>query len=468
MAVSFTKNQEEITKAWRQVTDTKDTQNWALFGYEGTTNNIKLTSTGSDGLKGLVKHFDCYLIQYAFCRVIDKEHGINKLVLINWQGDASPLSRKGLCASHVGDVVNYFKGCSLTITIRNEDEATVECLMNQIVKTSSSKVNLSSCSNQPNSISSSSNQGDDDDDDDDERVGLRSERIRLERNQETQSLISKGLIKNKRAIFEQAASQQQSQPPPVGHSNTIRRPSGTIVTQRLNAFKSLDAGDSNNSANVEKFTNGSAKRKSSLVKKEDCVDEEKGRIKPAVIDTKATTTTVSTDDTKTDEKTNTNITNTENQIDVDQMTTAKTDASSPSSDLDASQDKSKEMADKSAVAAAEEEEQDTVTKAECNGHGNINNNDDDDGHSDLEAKNEPIHEIKAQLDELSLNGGKYGIKARAMYDYEAADSTEISFDPDDLIGYIKKVDPGWWHGSVITGQHKGQCGLFPANYVEEL
>lgn len=52
--------------------------------------------------------------------------------------------------------------------------------------------------------------------------------------------------------------------------------------------------------------------------------------------------------------------------------------------------------------------------------------------------------------------------ARALFDYEAADETEISFDPDDIITNIDQIDEGWWQGVAPSGAF----GLFPANYVE--
>ncbi|KIH64246.1 SH3 domain protein [Ancylostoma duodenale] len=57
-----------------------------------------------------------------------------------------------------------------------------------------------------------------------------------------------------------------------------------------------------------------------------------------------------------------------------------------------------------------------------------------------------------------------GLRAIALWDYQAADSTEISFDPDDYITEIDQVDPGWWRGRGP----KGDVGLFPANYVRLL
>lgn len=55
----------------------------------------------------------------------------------------------------------------------------------------------------------------------------------------------------------------------------------------------------------------------------------------------------------------------------------------------------------------------------------------------------------------------FGICAVALYDYEAADDTEISFDPGQVITQIEQIDQGWWYGFS-----SGHYGLFPANYVE--
>lgn len=61
----------------------------------------------------------------------------------------------------------------------------------------------------------------------------------------------------------------------------------------------------------------------------------------------------------------------------------------------------------------------------------------------------------------SKSNGSGKLTAIALYDYQAADSDEISFDPNDVITDIVQVDEGWWQGSC-----KGNFGLFPANYVE--
>lgn len=46
--------------------------------------------------------------------------------------------------------------------------------------------------------------------------------------------------------------------------------------------------------------------------------------------------------------------------------------------------------------------------------------------------------------------------------HPAADDTEISFDPENLITGIEVIDEGWWRGYGPDGHF----GMFPANYVE--
>merc|ERR1712232_424038 len=53
------------------------------------------------------------------------------------------------------------------------------------------------------------------------------------------------------------------------------------------------------------------------------------------------------------------------------------------------------------------------------------------------------------------------LKAKALYEYAAADATELSFAVGDIIKVTKQDDSGWWEG-----ENKGKFGMFPGNYVE--
>ncbi|KAH8294729.1 hypothetical protein KR018_002222 [Drosophila ironensis] len=73
----------------------------------------------------------------------------------------------------------------------------------------------------------------------------------------------------------------------------------------------------------------------------------------------------------------------------------------------------------------------------------------------------PEEAIYANSDNLADYLEDTGIHAIALYDYQAADDDEISFDPDDVVTHIDKIDDGWWRGLC-----KNRYGLFPANYVQ--
>lgn len=574
MSVNFSKNQEDIINAWRNVIESPNEPKWALFGYEGSTNVIKLMSSGSKGLDELLKELNCSLIQYAFCRVIDCQLGLNKLILINWQGESAPSSRKGVCASHLGDVANYFKGCSQTITIRNDDEATEEHLMEQLTKRSTAKLditrqqqslNINSAESLSSVQNSSSNNagnsslykaevaslvaadrksfwekqeeeeqkwaaeerrkliekqqkherdtkermeleakklaaiiearnraidaarqsarrvvdgaGSDGCDQpisivsvsgpafnagrfDDDCVGRRSELLRLERNQETQSLISKGLIKNKRAIFEQKTEQASPSP---NQQALPRRSSGPIVVRRtLNIFKSLETSEkstpdeANSSPSAPSSVDKLAKGFSEIVSVSS--EENKSTISSGVAPIKREVESVKLTNDE-DQTLSNNVSsasakrqgfngNHENdgaevELEWDPLPETETIKSSPKISPPQPEKRAKLSQDVNGNSehqspAKQQQGGDAITTANTTG---------EDG-------------------PLLLNGECS--EAIALFDYEAADNTEISFDPEDKIGFIQKVDPGWWQGKVMSGRFKGQIGLFPSNYVKEL
>ncbi|XP_038125757.1 drebrin-like protein A [Cyprinodon tularosa] len=70
--------------------------------------------------------------------------------------------------------------------------------------------------------------------------------------------------------------------------------------------------------------------------------------------------------------------------------------------------------------------------------------------------------------QLSKNGqedlSERHMCVRALYDYQAEDESEISFEPGDIIRDVETVDKAWWRGWSKDGRQ----GLFPANYVETI
>ncbi|KAG7270639.1 hypothetical protein CRUP_010934, partial [Coryphaenoides rupestris] len=109
MAVNLSKNGAALTAAYKEVVDEKCGTNWVLLTYEGNSNDIRLAEKGDGGLEEMVEELNSGKIMYAFCRVEDPNSGLPKYVLINWTGEGVKDARKGICANHVSSMSNFLK-----------------------------------------------------------------------------------------------------------------------------------------------------------------------------------------------------------------------------------------------------------------------------------------------------------------------------------------------------------------------
>ncbi|KAB5528549.1 hypothetical protein PHYPO_G00141490 [Pangasianodon hypophthalmus] len=99
---------------------------WALFAYDGFTNNLKLFDSGTGGLTELAQKFHIAKPMYGLCRVALPEVGQPRIVLICWVGEDVDEFRRTECASHVPAVKNFFKEAHAFISASNKDELTEE------------------------------------------------------------------------------------------------------------------------------------------------------------------------------------------------------------------------------------------------------------------------------------------------------------------------------------------------------
>ncbi|KAM3599954.1 uncharacterized protein V6R79_014361 [Siganus canaliculatus] len=142
MSVNLSKNGPALMAAYRDVVDSKSDTDWALFTYEGNSNDIRLAEKGGGGLEEMVEELSSGKVMYAFCRVQDPNSGLPKFVLINWTGEGVKDSRKGACANHVGSMANFLKGAHVTINARGEDDVEPDDIMKKVAKTSGANFNF--------------------------------------------------------------------------------------------------------------------------------------------------------------------------------------------------------------------------------------------------------------------------------------------------------------------------------------
>ncbi|KAL6061939.1 cell division cycle-related protein [Balamuthia mandrillaris] len=69
-----------------------------------------------------------------------------------------------------------------------------------------------------------------------------------------------------------------------------------------------------------------------------------------------------------------------------------------------------------------------------------------------------------QPDAEEEDDGEYvEVKAKALFDYDAANETELGFKAGDILTITEQDESGWWYAEL-----NGKQGFIPNNYVEEL
>ncbi|XP_046697159.1 drebrin-like protein B isoform X2 [Silurus meridionalis] len=115
-----------LLTAKEDIVNGRASTDWALFAYEGFTNNLKLFDSGTGGLIELAQKFHIAKPMYGLCRITLHEVGQPQIVLICWVGEDVDEFRKTECASHVPAVKSFFKEANAFIHASNKDELTEE------------------------------------------------------------------------------------------------------------------------------------------------------------------------------------------------------------------------------------------------------------------------------------------------------------------------------------------------------
>ncbi|XP_065103702.1 drebrin-like b isoform X5 [Paramisgurnus dabryanus] len=442
MSVNLSKNGPALTAAYNEVVDEKSDTNWVLFTYEGNTNDIRLAEKGDGGLEEMVEELNSGKVMYGFCRVQDPNSGLPKYALINWTGEGVKDARKGQCANHVSTMANFLKGAHVTINARAEEDVEPEVIMQKVAKASGANYSfhkessrfkdsgpqgpVGSVYQKTNAMSEIKKTNKDNfwaqaEKDEEKRIQeekrkAEEERQKLEKERKAREM-KEAELRDKKAkerasqIDQQRKYQEKQETETQSHEKQQREEQEREQAASQKPFK---RGES-----VEKANEAASLISQRSVNPREMFKQREMGIKP---------------------------TNTDNS------------PSSPKPEPSFDEPPRTQYVEPEPEPEAEYEDvqvppYETHTEPQ---------------QSEYEAVVEPVnvYEDPGQVEEQNTydEAGDRGICARALYDYQAADDTEISFDPDEIITGIEMIDEGWWRGY----SQDGHFGMFPANYVEKI
>ncbi|KAK1334701.1 hypothetical protein QTO34_004267 [Cnephaeus nilssonii] len=423
MAANLSRNGPALQEAYARVVAEKSPTDWALFTYEGNSNDIRVAGTGEGGLEEVVEELSSGKVMYAFCRVKDPNSGLPKFVLINWTGEGVNDVRKGVCANHVSTMASFLKGAHVTINARAEEDVEPECIMQKVARASGANYTfhressrfqdmgpqapVGSVYQKTNAVSEIKRFGKDSfwakaEEEEEQRRAQEKRRAEQERQQLEQERREREL---REAALREQRYQEQGQ-----EARRSRKCEQQEVVER-----SREEQEPGQQSPREMFM-----QKERAVSTASTSSPQPGKLRSPFLQRQ--------------------LPQPESPLGGERAHAA----SRPSAGVC-------EEPAPSAPACPVPVEEEAVYEEP----------------PDQETLYEepPVGEQQdtgsVRLDHDPGLSGK-GLCARALYDYQAADETEISFDPENLITGIEVIDEGWWRGYGPDGHF----GMFPANYVE--
>ncbi|KAK7895311.1 hypothetical protein WMY93_020636 [Mugilogobius chulae] len=502
MAVNLSKNGRELMEAYKDVLDGKSDTNWVLFTYEGNSNDIRLAEKGDGGLEEMVQELNSGKVMYAFCRVEDPNSGLPKYVLINWTGEGVNSSRKGVCANHVSSMANFLKGAHVTINARDEDDVEPQDILNKVAKASGASFNFNkhkqsgyvdvprgpvgSVYRKVNAVEEIQHINKDDfwvkaqrDEEirkreeikraDQEQQQLERERREMEERQSTErekrakeraQQIERDRVQQKQREQEEREQEQQRRNLET-KAETRTGISHAASVQKANEAKSLISQRSFNPRDIfkqrEQSFDGNNSTSPSVSRP--------GKLQSPFLHQKNTEPNIPEQSWY-----NTPLApqiSLSPEPALSSSPISRVRPPSPERDYSPAKEVSPTPAEVigSPGAASNEagewsDEFDDEADEPTPDHYDLHNEPQPTGRDEDLYENIDFKSSEAEENHVPASGQE--ITARALYDYQAADDTEITFDPDDIIRGIEMIDEGWWRGYGPDGHY----GMFPANYVE--
>ncbi|CAI5795616.1 isoform X1 [Podarcis lilfordi] len=432
MALNLSRNGPALQEAYGQVVASASPTDWALFTYEGNSNDLRVAGTGDGGLEEMVEELNSGKVMYAFCRVKDPNSGLPKYVLINWFGEGVNDVRKGACANHVSSVANFLKGAHVTINARADEDVEPDAITEKVAKASGANYNfhkegskfqeagpqtpVGSVYQKTNAMSEI------------KRVSKDSFWAKAEKDEENRRLEEKRKAEEERQRLEKERRERELQ------EATLRERRYKERASEIDAQKKFQQQQETESVNKEKQQwkeqeEDLSKMQKAFRRRSESV--EKAQEAASIIGQRSV-----------------NPRDIFKQKERSMSTDGAVVSSQPG-------DSVRQNNYRSGAPTYEPEEKHEAVYEEPPSERVIY-----DEPPEEQPEDTKYDYVDNYQQNLNLEGK--GLCARALYDYQAADDTEISFDPENIITSIEMIDEGWWRGYGPDGHF----GMFPANYVE--
>ncbi|XP_055884537.1 drebrin-like protein B isoform X2 [Biomphalaria glabrata] len=498
MALDLRKNKDSLTNAYEKVISDKDDTNWALFGYEGQTTVLKVIETGNGGIEEMAEELSSGKMLYAYCRVQDPNTGLFKYVLIHWTGESVPENLKLKYTSHLRDVQSFLKSIHVTFPARCEEDIDEDEIVKKVAK--SSGANYSFHKEQSKPVEPAGPVGTDY-----KRVvptkeininsrdqfWAKAEKEEIERQNAEKLRVEE---ERKKAEVERKEREEQMQKESSIDENERGHRSDQLRKERAAEAAQLVSSSSTNARDF--FKQKSVERPSSVQKAPPPPKKIRGgflenesnntaatpaRKEPIKLPTSDESSSkpfrqpepVRQQEPEPEPEPEAYSNYTEEQPSEPEQVSSPVFSHTPDllrSNLPPRQDSDNEEDNEQEWNEPPAEDFEFREKRVPSYHEDYSA---ETHHADTqshrvsgvqhyeEQEEEQLEEVEATVPSVNITP-EMGKCARALYDYQASDDTEISFDPDQIITNIAEIDDGWWQGFAPDGSY----GMFPANYVE--
>ncbi|XP_077118902.1 drebrin-like protein isoform X1 [Ranitomeya variabilis] len=446
MSVNLSKNGAALQAAYKDVVDGKTKTDWALFTYEGNSNDVRLAGTGDGGLEELVDELSSGKVMYAFCRVQDPNSGLPKYVLINWTGEGVNDARKGVCANHVSTLANFLKGAHVTINARADEDVEPDSIMEKVAKASGANYNFHKETSRGNdapqgpvgSVYQKTNAMSEI-----KRVGKENFWAKAEKDEEERRLEEQKRANLERERLERERKDRE-QKEAEARERRFKERAGEIDAHRR---QQQEADKKDRDSAAQKSVNA---REMFLQKERSMPSAPSASTQPGRLTSPFLQKSTSQPEPESPPSSPVNRVQEPPASPVSRA--HQTPPKSPVAPVSHAPPEPAVTVKEPVSSYRPEEEEDLYQEPP---EDNAVYEEAAPGDSGVQQE-EAVYETGMDEDR--------GLCARALYDYQAADDTEISFDPDQIITHIEMIDDGWWRGYGPDGHF----GMFPANYVELL